>query len=295
MNESFFKYLQFEKNYSLLTIKAYRDDLVQFLSFLSTQYQQDQISTANHIHVRAWLVHMMQNDYSPRSINRKISVLKSYFKYLKKKGLISKNPMSKIVSPKMRKRLPEFIREKHMEDLDRIMSNSLEFSDIRNELIISFLYELGLRRSELIGLQDSDINFDRLTIKVLGKGNKERIIPMSSDLSKKIENYLSVRIQEFDEPCPSLFVTDKGKKLYPKFVYNLCTNYLKSVSSNQYLGPHVLRHTFATHLANNGADLNAIKELMGHSSLAATQVYMHNTIEKLKEIYSKSHPKAKSE
>ncbi len=295
MNVSFFKYLEFEKRYSPHTIRAYKDDLTQFQAFLISLYELNEISNADHRQVRSWMVHMMQNDYTPRSINRKISVLKSYFKYLKKKELISSNPMSKIVSPKSKKRLPEFIREKSMNQLDINMSVDQSFSGIRDSLILTLLYQMGLRRSELISLTNQDIDNDRLTVKVLGKGNKERLIPISPSLSANIDKYKKLKEENFDEFSDSLFVTDQGKTLYPKFVYNLCTKYLGSVSSNQYLGPHVLRHSFATHLANNGADLNAIKELMGHSSLAATQVYMHNTIDRLKEVYSKSHPKAKSE
>ncbi|MEE9371826.1 MAG: tyrosine-type recombinase/integrase [Saprospiraceae bacterium] len=295
MTNNFFKYLEFEKRYSLHTIRAYKDDLAQFLTFITSHFELKSIANADHRQVRSWIVHMMQNDYTARSINRKISVLKSYFKYLKKKELVDKNPMSKIISPKSKKRLPEFIREKHMSQLDIYMSVDDTFSGRRDALIIGFLYQLGLRRAELIHLKDTDVNNARMTIKVLGKGNKERIIPMSSSILKEVDAYISLRKADYPEHQGCLFITDRGKCLYPKFVYNLTKKYLGTVSPNEYLGPHVLRHSFATHLANNGADLNAIKELMGHSSLAATQVYMHNTIDKLKEVYLKSHPRGKSE
>ncbi len=293
MNESFFKYLQFEKRYSQHTLTAYKDDLLQFRRFLVNRYEIFKIENADHRHVRSWIVHMMQNDYAARSINRKISTLKSYFKYLRKRGLVGNNPMSKIISPKSNKRLPEFIREKHIENLEMYLKADDSFSGRRDALVILLLYELGLRRSELINLNDSDIDFLRNYLKVLGKGNKERLVPISDQTILLLKQYIEKRNQEFDETRTTLLVTDKGKLMYPKYVYNLCKKYLGAVSPNDYLGPHVLRHSFATHLANNGADLNAIKELLGHSSLAATQIYMHNTIDRLKEVYQKSHPKAR--
>lgn len=294
MNESFFKYLEFEKRYSTHTIRAYRDDLTQFLFFLKHQFELDKVLNASHTHVRSWIVHMMQNDITPRTINRKISTLKSYFKYLKKKGLVESNPMSKIISPKTKKRLPGFIREKHVENLETYLSADVSFSGVRDALMISMLYELGIRRSELIQMKASDIDFSLKHIKILGKGKKERVVPISEKTLSNIQSFLKLREESFEFLPEELFITDSGKKLYPKFVYNLCVKYLRAVSPNEYVGPHVLRHSFATHLANNGADLNAIKELLGHSSLAATQVYMHNSIEKLKEVYQKSHPKASS-
>ena len=294
MNKSFFKYLEFEKSYSAHTIRAYKDDLSQFSRYVANHFDLNDINEASHIHIRSWMVSLMQNDYSTRSINRKVSVIKTYFKYLKKKQLIHKNPMTKIVTPKTSKRLPEFVREKHIENLNIYMSSDRSFVGIRNTLILSLLYQMGIRRSELISLKESDIDIQRQTIKVLGKGNKERLVPVSAKLLSKIREYQVLKEETFESISDHLLVTDSGKKLYPKFVYNLCKKHLSQVSPNQYLGPHVLRHSFATHLANNGADLNAIKELMGHSSLAATQVYMHNTIDKLKEVYQKSHPKAKS-
>ena len=292
MNKSFFKYLKFEKQYSEHTIRAYKDDLMQFVNFIKIQFEVDEIAKADHRQVRSWIVHMMQNDYSSRSINRKISTLKSYFKYLKKKKIVNTNPMSKINSPKNSKRLPDFIRERHLEQLEKNMSIDDSFSGQRDLLVITLLYQLGIRRSELIGITENDIDKKRKTIKVLGKGNKERIIPISEELIHQIQSYINIKEKEYPSNEESLLLTDKGRPLYPKFIYNLCKKYLSTVASNEYRGPHALRHSFATHLANNGADLNAIKELMGHSSLAATQVYMHNTIDKLKEVYGKSHPKA---
>lgn len=293
MNESFLKYLEFEKRYSKHTLIAYKEDLFQFRRFLASQYEIDKIENADHRHIRSWIVHMMQSDYRTRSVNRKISTLKSYFKYLRKRGLVNKNPMSKIISPKSNKRLPQFIREKHIENLGMYLKADDSFSGRRDALVILLLYELGLRRSELINLKDSDIDFYRKYLKVLGKGNKERLIPISDQTLQLLKQYMQKRNQEFDDTRTALLVTDKGKPMYPKYVYNLCKKYLGAVSPNDYLGPHVLRHSFATHLANNGADLNAIKELLGHSSLAATQVYVHNTIDRLKGIYQKSHPKAR--
>jgi len=292
MIENFFKYLEFEKRYSIHTIRAYRDDLLQFLTFLKARFELNQIKDADHRQVRSWMVHMMQNDYSSKTINRKISSLKTYFKYLKKKKLVNRNPLSKIVTPKNGKRLPEFVRARQLESLTDHLAIDDSFQGQRNAMIITLLYQLGIRRAELIGIKDTDIDRQRGVIKVLGKGNKERLIPISASIISQIDSYLTIRDSEVVSESGHLLVTDKGKKLYPKFVYNTCKRYLSTVSSNEYLGPHILRHSFATHLANNGADLNAIKELMGHSSLAATQVYMHNTIDKLKEVYDRSHPKA---
>lgn len=292
MNDSFFKYLQFEKRYSSHTLTAYREDIQQFRRFLNSYYELTEIDKCDHRQVRSWIVHMMQNDYTSRTIHRKISVLKSYFKYQKKIGVVPINPMSKVISPKSGKRLPEFIRENQIENLERFMACDDSFEGRRDALVVTLLYELGIRRSELINIEIKDIDFDRGYIKVLGKGNKERLIPLSTSTMNQVKAYNAIKQTEFPDAEEFLLVTNKGRKMYPKFVYSLVKKYLGSVASNKYLGPHVLRHSFATHLANNGADLNAIKELLGHSSLAATQIYMHNTIEKLKEVYQKSHPKA---
>jgi integrase/recombinase XerC len=210
-----------------------------------------------------------------------------------KNDLVQKNPTLKIVTPKIAKKLPEFVQEKNMASIfDNILDG--EFEDFRNRLIIEFFYSTGIRRIELINISDNDIDRANRVVKVLGKGNKERIIPLSDDFLSKIDKYLSLRDDYFDNELPSetLFVTNKGSKMYPKLVYNIVKSYLSTVTTAEKKSPHILRHTFATHMMNQGADLNAVKELLGHANLAATQIYTHNSIEKLKEVYKKAHPKS---
>lgn len=290
--ESFINYLTFEKRYSKHTVNSYRTDLVQFHTYLTMQYELLEITTASHIHIRSWIVKMVQEGISNRSVNRKISTLKSFFKYQKRKGLITTNPMQKIISPKQSKRLPSFVQEKH---IDKLLDDVVQpdgFPGIRDLLMLELLYQTGVRRSELINLKESDFNRANSTLKVFGKGQKERLIPISSQLIVLLDKYIALRSEEFeDSEFSLLLVTDKGKPMYPKFVYNKVKAYLSAVTTLSQRSPHVLRHSFATHLSNAGAELNAIKSLLGHSSLAATQVYMHNTIEKLKKAHKTAHPK----
>jgi integrase/recombinase XerC len=290
--ESFINYLTYERRYSKHTIKSYRIDLIQFHSYLNRQYELTEIESATHIHIRSWIVKMVQEGISNRSVNRKISTLKSFFKYQKRKGLITSNPMQKIVSPKQSKRLPSFVQEKH---IDRLLDDVIQVNDfpgIRDLLMLELLYQTGVRRSELINLKESDFNRANSTLKVFGKGQKERLIPISNQLLVLLDKYLSFRSEEFpDIEFSLLVITDRGKPMYPKFVYNKVKQYLSLVTTLTQRSPHVLRHSFATHLSNGGAELNAIKSLLGHSSLAATQVYMHNTIEKLKKAHKTAHPK----
>ena len=292
----FLDYLQFEKRYSKNTLVSYKNDLEHLQNFLTVAYHSTTVESIKHLHIRSWIVDMMQKSYSAKSVNRKISSLKSYFKFLKRSKLIEKNPMLKIVAPKMGKRLPEYIKESSLEKLLAQEFDSTDFSQVRDLLIIELLYVTGMRRTELIHLITQNIDTQKSQIKVVGKGDKERIIPLDKNIMDKLRNYLELRVETFSNCMePYVFVTDKGKKLYDKLVYNLVTHHLSLVSSSDKKSPHVLRHSFATHLSNNGAELNAIKELLGHASLAATQVYTHNSIERLKEIYSKAHPKAKTE
>ena len=288
----FLKYLRFERNYSQHTISSYRKDISQFREYLISHL--DLVSDANigHAHIRSWLVHLMTRGYEPRSINRKLSSLKSYFRFLKKKGLLKLNPASKVSGPKVAKRLPQFIRSKdiaHGLDLTKMEDS---FDARRKALIVSLFYQTGIRRNELIQLKDRDIDLVQNQIKVLGKGNKERIIPIGPKLSKEIQSYIVERDNEIDKSSEYLLITNKGMKMYPKFVYNIINEWLSSISTVSKRSPHMLRHSFATHLADNGAELNAIKELLGHASLAATEIYMHNSVERLKGVYKKSHPRA---
>jgi integrase/recombinase XerC len=233
---------------------------------------------------------MIQDNYTSKSVNRKISSLKSYFKYLKKIKVLKTNPMLKIVSPKLKKRLPNFIRETNIEKLLNQDAKDLEPEEKRDLFIVEVLYLTGMRRSELINLKISDVDITNGQIKVLGKGNKERIVPLNPKILNKLQNHINSKNEE--EPSIYVFSTSKGKKMYDKMLYNIVKKVLSEITTSSKKSPHVLRHSFATHLSNNGADLNAIKELLGHANLAATQIYTHNSIEKLKEVYKKAHPKA---
>jgi len=293
-NSVFIKYLQLEKRFSPHTVVAYKNDLDQFFAYTEETYSLTSITEVRHFHIRAWVVELMQNKITPRSINRKLSTLKTYFKFLKKRKQVEDNPMLKVIAPKVGKRLPVVVKAIELSELFEKINFGEGYDAVRDEMVMELLYATGMRRSELINLTPNDIDFFNRHIKVLGKGNKERLIPFAKPLADRLNNYISVREDEFglDATAP-LFVTGKGKKLYPKLVYNLVKKYLSQVTTVEQRSPHVLRHSFATHLSDNGADLNAIKELLGHSSLAATQVYTHNSIEKLKKAYLQAHPKAK--
>ena len=288
----FLDYLKDIKKNSSHTVISYENDLLAFASFCSVQYEIEDIARINHLMIRSWIMEMKSNGISNSSINRKISALKSFYKYLRRNEIVVKNPMVKIQSLKKSKRLPSYVPKKKMEHLQEETLLVDSFSAIRDDLIISIFYITGIRRNELINLKISDINKSRLEIKVTGKGNKERLCPISKELLKQIEYYLLLRQEEFgDLDHPYLLVTQRGKQCYPKMIYNIVSRALKRINASEKTSPHVLRHTFATHLSASGAELNAIKELLGHASLAATQVYTHNTIDRLKKEYSKAHPK----
>lgn len=297
--EGFYAYLQFEKRYSSNTIEAYKNDLSQFSNFLLQSFQEEDADFINvhHKRIRAWIVSLMNAKIAAKSVNRKISSLKTYFKYLLKNGVITKNPMLKVVSPKTPKNLPLFIEKNNMagvfEDIDlQYPENTPQqiFIKTRDLMVVELLYATGMRRAELLGLIDTSFDESAGNVKVLGKGNKERIIPVSKDLLGLVETYINSRNLLFG-PTATFLVTESGKKPYPKMIYNIVTGVLKYVTTLTRKSPHVLRHTFATHLSNNGAELNAIKELLGHASLASTQVYTHNTIDQLKNIHHLAHPK----
>lgn len=293
LQQKFLEYLEFEKRYSNNTIKSYKTDLNQFNIFLKAIYDELEWGSVTHIHIRSWMVDLVGKKQTPKSINRKVSTLRSFFNFLRKQKIVTSNPTVKIITPKIPKRLPSFILENQMEKLfDTVPVN--DFSDIRNKLIIELMYSTGMRRSELITLTDTDIDISNRMVKVLGKGNKERYIPIADKMIQKIKSWIVIRDEHFIEKTTDdfLFLTLKGKKLYPKALYNIVKTYLSTVTTAEKKSPHVLRHSFATHLMNQGADLNAVKELLGHTSLAATQVYTHNSIEKLKEVYKKAHPKS---
>ena len=290
--QPFLDYLAFEKRYSPHTITSYQTDLVSFFDYLVTDFGELPLPQLTHSIVRSWLASLKDQGLSAKSINRKISTLKSFFKFQIKAGVITQTPMAKVVAPKNEKRLPNFVAEK---DIKKLFEETIfpdTFEGQTDRLLLLLFYQTGMRLSEAIGLKSGSVSFSNNTLKVLGKGNKERILPLNPALKKELQLYLQKKRAEGFGEAETLFVSAKGKPLSPRLVYASVKKYLDGVTSIEKRSPHVLRHTFATHLTNNGADLNAVKELLGHSSLAATQVYTHNTIEKLKHIYKNAHPKA---
>ncbi len=291
--QPFIGYLQYEKRYSVNTITSYTADLNDFFSYLSVQFGETSLKHINHTFIRSWLASLKDNGLTSKSINRKISSLKSFFKYCVRTEILASSPMGKIISPKIGKRLPVFVKEEETKKLvETLTQTSDTWKSLNAKMLITIFYSTGMRLSELITLKEKQIDFSRSSIKVLGKGNKERVIPVSQETIENIKQYQELRNKEIGSTDGFLLVTEKGKKLYPKYAYLLVNQYLGTVGTLDKKSPHVLRHTFATHLMNNGADLNAVKELLGHSSLASTQIYTHNTIEKLKDIHKKAHPKA---
>ncbi len=293
---SFCDYLLHEKRYSHHTVTAYKTDIQQFANYCITVYDINEIKVIKHTIVRSWIVNRMEEEDTAKSINRKISSLRSFFNFLKRKKVVQRNPMLKIIAPKIPKRLPEYIREDNIKKLLDNLNEDESYPNFRDRIIVELLYSTGIRRAELIPLSEKDVLTSDKMIKVIGKGNKERLIPLSSHLLRKIKKLIELRDEYFiDNACANIFLTDSGKPVYPKFIYNVVTRLLGTVSTSKKKSPHILRHSFATHLTNNGADINAIKELLGHANLGATQIYTHNSIKKLKEVYSKSHPKARKE
>lgn len=289
----FVGYVKFEKRYSQHTVLAYEGDLKELHIYCLKVFDGLLLNEINYQHIRSWLAELKQLGDSAKTINRKISTLKSFFKYHLKQGNISQNPMTKIVSPKIPKRLPTFIKESDLGSLTAKLKTSTEdWKTLNAYMLIKLFYATGMRLSELINLKEKEIDFSREQLKVLGKGNKERSIPLQPDIMKSIKEYIGLKRREFELSAAELFVTEKGKKLYEKYAYRLVKAQLSDIRTLDKRSPHILRHSFATHLVNNGAELNAVKELLGHASLAATQVYTHNTIEKLKEVYKNAHPKA---
>jgi integrase/recombinase XerC len=291
--QPFLQYLTFEKRYSKHTITAYETDLTSFFDYIEIQYGTTPLQQLTHTYIRSWLASLKDEGLTSKSLVRKISTLKSFFKYELKNERLQLNPMAKVMAPKVEKRLPQFVEHK---DLERLFSD-LEFPDDwqghTDRLLVRLFYDTGMRLSEALNLQVHNIDFSNYSLKVLGKGNKERIIPASPALLKEMKSYLD-NWRQTQESFNSalLFVSEKGQPLGARKVYTSVKRYLSQVTTIEKRSPHVLRHSFATHLMNNGADLSAVKDLLGHSSLAATQVYTHNTIDKLKNIYNKAHPKA---
>jgi len=290
MIDTFLRFLEHEKRYSAHTITSYKNDLAQIEAYLTANFQKETWE-ASFPQIRSWIVELINQKHSARSINRKIASLKSYFKFLEARSIITKNPVYQLRPLKTSKDLPSFIKENELANLfsKEIFSN--DFEGFRDQLILDLLYGTGIRLSELINLKETDVDLYNQQIKVLGKRNKERIIPINKKLEGQINNYRIFK-NEKQFQTNFLFTTDSGDKVYPVFIYRKVKYYLGMVTTNTKKSPHVLRHTFATHLLNKGADLNAVKDLLGHSSLAATQVYTHNSIEKLKAVFDQAHPKS---
>jgi len=290
--DNFLLYLSSQKRFSKYTVISYKNDLSSTAKYVLETYEIKDIRKISFFHIRSYIVDLMKNGMSAKSVNRKISSLRSFYKYLVKKSIVDKNPMLKVISPKIPRRLPDYVSKTDIAILFDSISFGNTYCEARNYIIMLLLYNTGMRKSELIGLTDESVDYAQKRIAVVGKGNKQRIIPVTNDLLTKIRKYIQIRNQSFECRESFLLLTDKGKPMYPKLVYNVVNRVLVSMATSTKKSPHILRHTFATHMANNGAELNTIKELLGHASLAATQVYTHNSIEKLKDVYSRSHPKA---
>jgi integrase/recombinase XerC len=290
---SFLEYLKFEKRFSPLTIRAYRDDLGLFFKFINQNFDNPSTSQISSSFVRTWLASLKEKGDSAKSINRRISSLKSFFKYEMRTGGLETSPMTTITSPRVNKRLPVFIEANNLSTLFEYIEFSETWEGAMNRFMLVLFYSTGMRLSELLNLKVSQVDLSQSNLKILGKGNKERLIPMNEEFKKELNIYLGLRTEKFGTTdAIYLLLSEKGLQLAPRYVQSKVKYYLSLVSTVEKKSPHVLRHSFATHLMNNGADLNAVKELLGHSSLAATQIYTHNTIEKLKDIHKKAHPKA---
>jgi len=288
---SFLEYISFEKKYSLHTIKAYEDDIKSFQSFCLTIYQDDNLVTINYAQVRSWIVSLVDAGVSNRSVNRKVSSLKAFYKFLLKTKQLEESPLSKHKALKVGKRVQVPFSKEEMNEVIQNLSVDTDFISLRNRLIVELFYSTGMRRSELIELNILDIDLSNATVKVLGKRNKERFIPLLKSVQETIGFYLVER-NKLGILQNHLLVTEKGKKIYGTLVYRVINSYFSRVSTKVKKSPHVIRHSFATHLLNEGADLNSVKELLGHSSLASTQVYVNSSLNELKKVYNQAHPRS---
>lgn len=291
---SFVDYLQLEKNYSNHTVEAYKNDLEEFSAFAKAEYDQHQINDINYSQIRSWIVQLVNDGVTNRTINRKLSSLKSYYNFLLKVGVISRSPLAKHTSLKMPKRVQIPFSEQEVVAVIDVLRNSTTFEGLRDLLVVELLYGTGMRRAELINLTVGSVDISQKVLKVLGKRDKERFIPILSSIVKTLSRYLLERDKIASTSLESpLIVTTKGKKMYNTLVYRIINQYFSKSSDKLKTSPHILRHSFATHLLNQGADLNVVKELLGHASLASTQVYTHNSIQELRNVYENSHPRSK--
>lgn len=289
--ERFTNYLQYEKRFSEHTVNAYRTDLLQFQEYLSLS--QLSFAEATHPHIRSWIVEMMDEERNASSISRKLSTLRSFYKFLVREKLMPVNPTLLVRAPKLAKRLPVIVDDSSISALLDSLELNDSFEQLRDRLVFEMLFGTGIRLAELLGIEESDFDAYRQEIRIIGKRSKERIVPVNASLNRAMMVYLKRKKTIFsDNLSPKLIVTSEGRSAYPKLIYRIVKKYLTLISTSKKKSPHVLRHSFATCLLNKGADLNAIKELLGHASLAATQVYTHNSVERLKTIYKQAHPKA---
>lgn len=287
-SREFESYLSAEKRYSEHTVIAYMKDVEQFFDFVGIIGRENELSELTSKVIRGWLVFLIDNNYTNKSANRKLSSLRTFFNFLKRNNKVSRNPLTGIVGPKSEKRLPQFANETDLRQTDQSSIQTMGIEELRDLLMVELLYQTGMRLSELIGLREIDVQNSKL--KVLGKRNKERLLPLSSELDQLIKFYIKIKHQSGIN-SEWLINTNKGQKLYPKFVYRKINIYLGKVTELEKCSPHVLRHTFATHMLNNGAGLEVIKELLGHANLSATQVYTHNSFAQLNNVYSQAHPR----
>ncbi len=289
--ESFINYLTFEKRTSSHTVIAYKKDLDQFVAYCTDKVGVFNFKNVDAKLIRNWVVHLMELEYNPRSVNRKVSTIKAFFRYLMKNEIVENNPAVNITLPKIRKKLPNYVEENRLHHLFDHGYFSDDFTGIRDKLIVLLLYGTGIRIAELLKLKESDFDMNGFLIKVTGKRQKERIIPYPRSINSLLQQYIEIRNQEKGNSPEVLLLTDKGKPVYLKLVYRVVIRYLSLVTSLEKKSPHVLRHSYATHLLNRGADLNAVKELLGHANLSATEIYTHTTFEKLHTIYKQAHPR----
>lgn len=292
--ERFIDYLRYEKNYSSQTEISYLNDILQFEKFIKAKDDNQALTSVDIDVIRIWIGSLVEQGFKASSVNRKLSSLKSFFKYLAKSGIIDKDPVKSVSGPKLNTKIPSFVNNKQMEEILDDAKNFPEgFKGIRDQFLIEILYVTGMRRSELILLKDNDIDFHNCTLRVTGKRDKQRLIPFSNLTKEKLKKYIQIRNKEIENKSPFLFVKEDGNAMYPKLVYKIINNHLKSISTLSKKSPHVLRHSFATVMLNNGAEINSIKELMGHSSLSSTEIYTHVTFEEMKKTYQNAHPRAK--
>ena len=292
MTDSFLDYLRFEKNYSEKTIVSYGIDLTKFEEYFKGKDEKVDFTTVDADLVRGWVMNLMENGYTSASVNRKLSSLRSFYRFLLKKGVIGEDPMLKIIGPKNKKPLPVFLKEREMDRLLDDVPFKEDFTGCRDRMVLEMFYATGMRLSELIGLDDKDVDFSASLLKVTGKRNKQRLIPFGDELKELMLEYINVRNEAIPERSKAFFIKEDGGRLYKNLVYNLVKRNLSKVATLKKRSPHVLRHTFATTMLNNDAELGAVKELLGHESIATTEIYAHATFEELKKVYKQAHPRA---